>query len=268
MAELLCRYYHEQHGLEVRVARYHNVYGPDGTYEGGREKAPAALCRKVALTPPGGAIEVWGDGSQTRSFCYVDDCVEGTYRLMRSDHREPLNIGSDRLVTIDQLARLVFAAAGRDDIAITHVEGPQGVRGRNSDNTLLRSVLGWEPAVPLEKGLLETYRWIADELGARSSLVSAPAGRLALFDLDGTLVRPGSVLQRMHMDSMVAAIAAASGSREPFTYRGGELFYRGVNLAGFTDAGTIQARARPRGRAAAGGRRTTSERSSRTWSSS
>lgn len=169
MAELLCRYNHQQYGLEVRVARYHNIYGPNGSYGGGREKAPAALCRKVALTPPGGSIEVWGDGSQTRSFCYVDDCVEGTYRLMRSDHREPLNIGSDRLVTIDQLARLVFAAAGRDDIGISHVEGPQGVRGRNSDNTLLRGVLGWEPAVPLEKGLSETYWWIAGELRARST---------------------------------------------------------------------------------------------------
>ena len=113
---------------------------------------------------------MWGDGSQTRSFCYIDDCVEGTYRLMRSDHREPLNIGSDRLVTIDRLARLVFAAAGRDDIGIVHVEGPQGVRGRNSDNTQLRKVLDWEPAVPLEKGLLTTYQWVADELGARSSV--------------------------------------------------------------------------------------------------
>ncbi|MEU1516213.1 NAD-dependent epimerase/dehydratase family protein [Streptomyces sp. NPDC005811] len=169
MAELLCRYYHEQYGMEVRVARYHNIYGPSGTYDGGREKAPAAMCRKVALAPAGGAVEVWGDGSQTRSFCYVDDCVEGTYRLMRSNHREPLNIGSDRLVTIDELARLVFDAAGRDDLGIDHVDGPQGVRGRNSDNTELRRILGWEPAVTLEKGLLETYRWISDELAARGA---------------------------------------------------------------------------------------------------
>lgn len=169
MAELLCRYYHEQFGMEVRVARYHNIYGPEGTYDGGREKAPAAMCRKVALAPADGAVEVWGDGSQTRSFCYVDDCVEGTYRLMRSDHREPLNIGSDRLVTIDELAHLVFEAAGRDDLGIEHVDGPQGVRGRNSDNTQLRQVLGWEPAVTLEKGLLETYRWITEELAARGA---------------------------------------------------------------------------------------------------
>ncbi|MFF1268117.1 NAD-dependent epimerase/dehydratase family protein [Streptomyces anulatus] len=168
MAELLCRYYHEQYGMEVRVARYHNIYGPNGTYDGGREKAPAAMCRKVALASEDGSIEVWGDGSQTRSFCYVDDCVEGTYLLMRSDHREPLNIGSDRLVSVDELAHLVFAAAGRDGLGIEHIEGPQGVRGRNSDNTLLRKVLGWEPTVPLEKGLLETYQWISRELAARS----------------------------------------------------------------------------------------------------
>ncbi|MFK4100744.1 NAD-dependent epimerase/dehydratase family protein [Streptomyces sp. NPDC019531] len=169
MAELLCRYYREQHGMEIRIARYHNIYGPNGTYDGGREKAPAAMCRKVALAGENGSIEVWGDGSQTRSFCYVDDCVEGTYRLMRSDCRVPLNIGSDRLVTIDELARLVFDAASRDDLDIEHIEGPQGVRGRNSDNTLLRETLGWEPKIPLEKGLLETYQWISGKLTAASA---------------------------------------------------------------------------------------------------
>ncbi|MEU8053875.1 NAD-dependent epimerase/dehydratase family protein [Micromonospora haikouensis] len=166
MAERLCVYYAEQYGLDVRIARYHNVYGPYGTWDGGREKAPAALCRKVAEAPPGGEVEIWGDGRQTRSFCYVDDCVEGTYRLMRSDHAEPVNIGSDRLVTIDELAALVMTAAGRDDLRLRHVAGPQGVRGRNSDNTLVRQVLGWAPRIPLEEGLAVTYRWIAGEVAA------------------------------------------------------------------------------------------------------
>jgi nucleoside-diphosphate-sugar epimerase len=150
--------------METRMVRFHNVYGPYGTYDGGREKVPAALCRKVALAEPGGSIEVWGDGEQTRSFCHVDDCIEGIYRMMQSDHREPINLGTDRMVTINELARIVIELSGKRDIDLVHVEGPQGVRGRNSDNTRLREVLGWEPAISLEEGLLPTYRWIEEQV--------------------------------------------------------------------------------------------------------
>ncbi|HZD01754.1 MAG TPA: NAD-dependent epimerase/dehydratase family protein [Actinomycetes bacterium] len=160
VAERLCTYYAGEFGMQTRVARFHNVYGPYCTYDGGREKAPAALCRKVAMAPPGGSVEIWGDGEQTRSFCYVDDCVEGIYRLMHSDYREPLNIGSDELVTINELVQRIIDVSDKRGISLRHVEGPQGVRGRNSDNSRLRQVLGWEPNVPLETGLAETYRWI------------------------------------------------------------------------------------------------------------
>ncbi len=163
-AEELCRYYRGDHGLETRIVRFHNVYGPLGTYEGGKEKSPAAICRKVALVPDGGEIEVWGDGKQTRSFMYVDDCVEGLIRLMESDHHEPLNLGTDHLVTIDELVELIADIAGKD-LRCRHDESrPQGVRGRNSDNTLLREVLGWEPGTALRDGLTVTYRWIEQEL--------------------------------------------------------------------------------------------------------
>jgi GDP-D-mannose 3',5'-epimerase len=165
VAERLCGYYAAEFGMETRITRFHNIYGPYGTYDGGREKAPAALCRKVALTEPGGSIEVWGDGSQTRSFCYVADCVEGIYRLMQSDYREPLNLGTDELISIDELASQIIELSGKPNITIRHVDGPQGVRGRNSDNTRLREVLGWEPATPLKTGLLETYRWIEQQVG-------------------------------------------------------------------------------------------------------
>jgi nucleoside-diphosphate-sugar epimerase len=162
--EKLCEYYDRDYGLETRVVRFHNVYGPLGTYDGGKEKAPAAISRKIALTEDGGEIEVWGDGEQTRSFLYIDDCVEGIHRLMRSDHREPLNLGSDRLVTINELVDLV-AAVARKRIGRRHdLTKPQGVRGRNSDNARLREVLGWEPAASLEQGLVTTYRWIAAQL--------------------------------------------------------------------------------------------------------
>ena len=140
--EEVCRYYRQDHGLETRIVRFHNVYGPLGTYEGGREKAPAAICRKVALARDGDEIEVWGDGKQTRSFLYVDDCVEGIHRLMRSDYPEPLNLGSDRLVTIDELVDMVAAIAGKRICKRHDTSKPQGVRGRNSDNTRLREVLG------------------------------------------------------------------------------------------------------------------------------
>lgn len=160
ISERLCEYYSGEHGLETRIARFHNIYGPYGTYDGGREKAPAALCRKVALAEPGGSVEIWGDGQQTRSFCYVDDCVEGLYRLMQSDYSQPLNLGTDRMVTIDELAGIVIDISGKEDLSLVHVEGPQGVRGRNSDNTRLREVLGWEPGIDLKQGLEPTYRWI------------------------------------------------------------------------------------------------------------
>jgi len=164
VGERLCGYYREEFGLTTRIARFHNIYGPYGTYDGGREKAPAALCRKVAMAPPGGEVEIWGDGEQTRSFCYVDDCVEGIYRLMQSDHAEPLNLGTEELVTINELARRVIDLSGKEGLTLRHVAGPQGVRGRNSDNSRLRAVLGWEPRVSLEMGLPETYRWIDKQI--------------------------------------------------------------------------------------------------------
>jgi nucleoside-diphosphate-sugar epimerase len=145
--------------------RFHNIFGPLGTWTGGREKAPAAMCRKIALAKLKGedTIEIWGDGEQTRSFCFIDDCLEGIYRLMNSDYAEPLNLGQDRLVTINQLADIVADAAGVT-MKKKHVPGPQGVRGRNSDNTRLREVLGWEPQISLEEGLGRTYRWIEQQV--------------------------------------------------------------------------------------------------------
>ncbi len=165
MAERLCMHYMNDFGLQTRVARFHNVFGPLGTWEGGREKAPAAMCRKVAFAKLIGdhQIEVWGDGLQTRSFCYIDDCVEGIYRLMQSDHGHPLNLGSDRLVSINELVDLVAQASGIK-VTKTYVDGPQGVRGRNSDNTRLRQVLAWEPQVSLEQGLARTYQWIEQQV--------------------------------------------------------------------------------------------------------
>jgi GDP-D-mannose 3', 5'-epimerase len=180
IAERLCLYYADEHGMETRMVRFHNVYGPYGTYDGGREKVPAALCRKVALAEPGGTIEVWGDGEQTRSFCYVDDCVEGIHRIMRSDHRQPLNLGTDRMVTINELAEIVIAVSGKHDIGLVHVEGPQGVRGRNSDNTRLRAVLGWDPQTSLEDGLLPTYRWIERQLAAGGAAPVTAAARVTV----------------------------------------------------------------------------------------
>jgi GDP-D-mannose 3', 5'-epimerase len=164
-AEQLCRYYRQDYQFETRIVRFHNVYGPLGTYDGGREKAPAAVCRKVALASDGGIINIWGDGRQTRSFMYVDDCVEGLVRLMASDCREPLNLGTDRLVSVDELVDLVCSIAGKGLVKRHDPSKPQGVRGRNSDNSLLRKTLGWEPSISLERGLAITYRWIAQELG-------------------------------------------------------------------------------------------------------
>jgi GDP-D-mannose 3',5'-epimerase len=161
ITERLCVHYGEDYGMDTRIVRFHNIFGPLGTWDGGREKAPAALCRKVAVAKLTGAteIEIWGDGEQTRSFCYIDDCVEGLQRLMESTYREPLNLGQDRLISINALADLVADAAGIT-VHRRHVPGPQGVRGRNSDNTRLREVLGWEPRISLEEGIVRTYRWI------------------------------------------------------------------------------------------------------------
>jgi len=165
ITERLCTHYREDYGIETRIVRFHNIFGEKGTWEGGREKAPAAMCRKVATAKLTGnhEIEIWGDGEQTRSFCYISDCVEGIYRLMRSAHHEPLNLGQDRMVTINQLADIV-ADIAKIPIVKRHVDGPQGVRGRNSDNTLLRKVLDWEPEVSLEAGLSATYKWIESEV--------------------------------------------------------------------------------------------------------
>ena len=165
-AERQCRHYREDYGLETRVVRFHNIYGPLGTYDGGREKSPAAICRKVALAADGGEIEVWGDGFQTRSYCYIDDCVEGIYRLMRSDYAEPLNLGSDHLVTVNELVDIVAKIAGKSIRRRHDLSKPQGVRGRNSDNSRLRAVLNWEPQTALEDGLARTYRWISSMLEA------------------------------------------------------------------------------------------------------
>jgi GDP-D-mannose 3', 5'-epimerase len=163
-AEKLCQYYQDEGKLLTRVARFHNIYGPLGTYEGGREKAPAAICRKIALARDGEEIEVWGDGQQTRSFMYVDDCVEGIYRILRSEHPDPLNLGRDDLISVDGLVDLVATIAGKTIGKRHDVSAPQGVRGRNSDNSRLRTVLGWEPSIPLEDGLERTYQWIRSEL--------------------------------------------------------------------------------------------------------
>jgi GDP-D-mannose 3',5'-epimerase len=167
-SERMCRHFREDFGLETRVARYHNVYGPNGTYDGGREKAPAAICRKVIAAKLSGdhSIEIWGDGEQTRSFMYVDDCVEGSQMLAASDVVEPLNIGSSELVTINQLVSIAEEIAGIELDRRYKLDAPQGVRGRNSDNTLILERLGWEPSISLRDGLEKTYRWIHDQMVA------------------------------------------------------------------------------------------------------
>jgi len=174
--EKLCQYYAVDHGLETRVARFHNVYGPLGTYDGGREKAPAAICRKVALAQDGGEIEIWGDGEQTRSFMHINDCVDGVWRLVKSDQRGPLNLGTSRLITINALVDLVSEIAGKKLVKRHNMEGPQGVRGRNSDNTRVNAALSWEPLVSLEDGLSASYRWIENELIKEGRLTAAVAG--------------------------------------------------------------------------------------------
>lgn len=162
-SERLYLAYQRNHGIQVRIARYHNIFGPQGTWTGGREKAPAAICRKVAEARNGGSIEIWGDGQQTRSFLYVDECVEGTTRLVRSNFSGPVNIGSEEMVTIDNLVDIVCDVAGKK-LEKIHIPGPTGVRGRNSDNRLIAQKLGWEPSQPLRAGLELTYSWVETQL--------------------------------------------------------------------------------------------------------
>ena len=171
--ERVCRHYTEDFGLDTRVVRFHNIFGPLGTYDGGREKSPAAICRKIALANDGDDIEVWGDGEQTRSYCYIDDCVEGIYRLMRSEHREPINLGQDRMISINELVDMVSKIADKKIGKSYDLTKPQGVRGRNSDNTKLREVLHWEPMISLEDGLERTYHWIAGELEKNNASAKA-----------------------------------------------------------------------------------------------
>jgi len=158
--EEMVKSYHTDYGLDIRIARYHNIYGPEGTYKGGREKAPAALCRKVAEASDPGEITVWGDGKATRSYCYIDDCVMGTEMLMESGYHRPLNIGSDRLISVEDLADMIIGISGKRISKRHDLSAPQGVRGRNADLTLVKQVLGWEPQVSLEQGIGNTYRWI------------------------------------------------------------------------------------------------------------
>jgi GDP-D-mannose 3',5'-epimerase len=168
ITEQLCTHYRHDHGMQTRIVRFHNIFGPCGTYDGGREKAPAALSRKIAVAKLTGnpEIEIWGDGEQTRSFCYIDDCVQGIYKLMQSSFDEPLNLGQDRMVSINELAYMI-ATIANIEVQLKHVSGPQGVRGRNSDNSLLREVLKWEPRISLEDGLARTYSWIEDQVAAQ-----------------------------------------------------------------------------------------------------
>jgi nucleoside-diphosphate-sugar epimerase len=173
-SERLYLAYARNHGIQVRIARFHNIFGPQGTWQGGREKAPAALCRKIAEAEDGSSIEIWGDGRQTRSFLFIDECVEAVRRLMDSDFAGPVNVGSEEMVTINQLAETIMDIAGKK-LAIRHISGPLGVRGRNSDNRLIRQRLEWEPSRPLREGLEKTYAWIAKqvELAKAENLVKA-----------------------------------------------------------------------------------------------
>lgn len=162
-SERLYLAYQRNYGVEVRIARFHNIFGPEGTWTGGREKAPAAMCRKVAETEDGGEMEIWGDGEQTRSFLYIDECLEGVERLMESGFVGPVNVGSEEMVTINELAEMAMAIAGKR-VRVRHVAGPLGVRGRNSDNRLIRETLGWAPTRPLREGMERTYAWVAEQV--------------------------------------------------------------------------------------------------------
>lgn len=165
--EKMCEAYQRDHNMDIRILRYHNIYGPEGTYEGGKEKSPAAICRKISETSDPGTLDIWGDGQQTRSFCYVDDAVKGTVLLMNSNYDKPMNIGSDRLVTINQLADIVCNISGKKITKKYNLAAPQGVRGRNADITLARRILGWEPKTSLEDGLKKTYTWINEQLAMK-----------------------------------------------------------------------------------------------------
>jgi GDP-D-mannose 3',5'-epimerase len=171
-SERLYQAYARNHGIEVRIARYHNIFGPLGTWTGGKEKAPAAVCRKVAEAPDGGEIEIWGDGEQTRSFLYIDECLEGTLRLTRSNHAGPFNIGSEEMISINDLALMAMEIAGKK-LRLKHIPGPTGVRGRNSDNELIARTLGWAPSRPLRDGLEKTYAWIESNVRAQRSQTAA-----------------------------------------------------------------------------------------------
>jgi GDP-D-mannose 3',5'-epimerase len=170
--ERTCRHYRDDFGLDSRVVRFHNIFGPLGTYDGGREKSPAAICRKIALAADEDTIEVWGDGLQTRSYCYIDDCVEGLQRIMNSDYSEPMNLGQDRMIAVNELVDIVAAIANKKIAKAHDLSRPQGVRGRNSDNTLLRQILQWEPSISLEEGLARTYKWIKGQLDRKGALVT------------------------------------------------------------------------------------------------
>jgi nucleoside-diphosphate-sugar epimerase len=176
-AEKLCEYYSADFGLNVRVVRFHNVYGPLGTYDGGREKAPAAICRKIVTVEDGDEIEIWGDGAQTRSFMYIDDCIQGIHRIMRSNDDKPFNLGTDELVTVNQLVDIVCAVAGKQVVKRHDLSKPQGVRGRNSDNSRLRDALDWEPSIALRQGLAATYQWIEQEIKTQTSTPAAEAAQ-------------------------------------------------------------------------------------------
>ncbi len=174
-SERLYLAYNRNYGMQVRIARFHNIFGPEGTWDGGKEKAPAAMCRKVAEAADGSSIEIWGDGKQTRSFLFIDECLEGVTRLMRQDaFYGPVNIGSEEMVTINQLAELAMSIAGKT-LALKHIDGPLGVRGRNSDNKLLRAKLGWEPTMRLKEGMTRTYAWISKQVAARDKANVSPA---------------------------------------------------------------------------------------------
>jgi len=160
--EELCMHYNKDFGLEVRIGRFHNIYGPYGTWKGGKEKAPAAFARKAIVAKE--YVEVWGDGEQTRSFCYIDDCIEGILLLMNSNYNKPLNIGSDYLISVNDLAKLALQLVNKKDVELRHIPGPIGVNGRNSDNTLIKEILNWSPSIPLKDGLLITINWIKDEI--------------------------------------------------------------------------------------------------------
>lgn len=164
VTEELCMHYQKDFGIQVRITRFHNIYGPQGTWKGGREKAPAAFCRKAITSDT--EFEMWGDGKQTRSFCFIDDCVEGVLRLMRSDYSKPLNIGSDEMVSMNEMAELALKFCGKEKLPIKHIPGPEGVRGRNSNNDLIKSVLNWAPSISLADGLKRTCEWIQKQIEA------------------------------------------------------------------------------------------------------